>query len=151
MLILCIRYCMVYANTAAFASAEKLRMPGAKLVEDDDDDDDDDSAEDSDDDDDDYCGTGHENFKNNHELINEYITAMGADATTAIRIVNDDAATLEWEIVIPPAMLNSNNGGLSIGTVCKQSKSQLPTLENVAVESYPWTENVKGDWDTWIE
>lgn len=120
-------------------------MPGAKLIE---------ESGDEDDSDDDDCATFIP-FKGDPELIGEYISAMGADGDNAIRVINDDAAALTWEIVIPPSQLqsgkNRDGGPLKIGVICEAKKEDLPTLQRVNVEEYPWSENVVGEWDSWVE
>lgn len=132
---------MAYADTDALVQADKVRMPAGKLVPDEDVDSDDSDEE---------CEI-HESFKNDQDSINEYLHAMNADTQLAIRIIYDEpAAALQWEILIPPAQLNTNNGQLGIGVVCKDKKEELPTLQRVDVEAHPWDQNFVGQWDSWV-
>lgn len=97
------------------------------------------------------CGD-YERLEDNPDLIDQYLTAVGASEDDAIRIVYDEyviGSESEYEIIIPPSLLNGNGGGLSITTTCvaEAQKDTLPQSE-VDLEAWPW-DNALGSWETW--
>ncbi|KAJ5907430.1 hypothetical protein N7495_000112 [Penicillium taxi] len=119
-------YCLIAADKKAFAKAKKVRMPAYAILE---------------------GSDGFEDFADNSALMDRYITTMGGDPTTDIRIVWDEGATPQWEIILPASSLNQNGGGLGIVTLCRKTKAELPKPD-VNVEEWPW-DNAVGEWESW--
>ncbi|OLN97965.1 hypothetical protein CCHL11_02507 [Colletotrichum chlorophyti] len=106
------RYCVIMADSAALSRVNKVQIPESF--------------------------NGQTIWFKGQAVVDAYIKNVVplADPNKTIRISKIEGAVDGLQIVIPPGLLNSNNGGLGITASCKNTVEELPDV-NVAFRQWP--------------